>query len=149
MADMSGCVGGHSAASTLPGDSWTPHSYLVIRWIHSPRSRLKLKTNSTHSDSIGDSLGQKMFNSQLEIVPNKKLSHSFTSNYLETWTWLNSLQLQLWLMLIGTLQSQCSVGFHHQHSLSPHTLPTLAGCETYRWVKLRNSRPRPSRPPNC
>ena len=52
--------------------------------LHSPRSRLKLKTNSTHSDSIGDSLGQKMFNSQLEIVPKKKLSHSFTSNYLET-----------------------------------------------------------------
>ena len=30
--------------------------------------------------------------------------------------------------------------------MSPHC--PLARCETYRWVKLRNSRPRPSRPPN-
>ena len=60
-------------------------------------------------------------------------------------------------MLIGTLQSQCSVGFHPSSAfiprLSPHTWYMsphcpLARCETYRWVKLRNSRPRPSRPPN-
>ena len=132
---MSGCVGGHSAASTLPGDSWTPHSYLVIRWIHSPRSRLKLKTNSTHSDSFGDSLGQKMFNSQLEIFPNKKLSHSF---YKQLSRNLNLTELSA-TAIIADVDWDTSISMFCRFpssafipQLSSHTLPTLAGCETYR-----------------